>query len=80
MIKVKVEIFAFLKEYVPTEYKEGANFILLDNFISVSDLTKVFSIPNNIEKITIVNEKYVSPDYILKDGDSVKIFPPVPGG
>ena len=80
MIKVGVEVFAFLKDYVPQELRDGANYICLESPMSVSGLLKKISIPDNINKIVLVNEKYASPMDILKEGDVVKVFPPVPGG
>ncbi len=80
MIKIRVEVFAFLKDYVPAEFKQGKDFVFLESPMSVDNLLKKIRIPDHIDKIVLVNDKYVSPIDILKEGDVVKVFPPVPGG
>ena len=84
MIKIQVELFSVLKKTVArkfrTKFKQGDNTVIFDNKITVEEMLKRLSIPENLEKIVLVNEKYRDPNYELKDGDIVKIFPPVAGG
>lgn len=84
MIKIQVELFSVLKKTVAREFRrkfnQGDNTIIFDNKITVAEMLKRLSIPENLEKIVLVNEKYRDPNYELKDGDIVKIFPPVAGG
>lgn len=84
MIKIQVELFSVLKKTVAREFRrkfnQGDNTIIFDNKITVAEMLKRLSIPENLEKIVLVNEKYRNPNYELKDGDIVKIFPPVAGG
>jgi molybdopterin converting factor small subunit len=48
--------------------------------MSVSGSLKKISIPDDIDKVVLVNDRYASPMEIIKEGDVVKVFPPVPGG
>jgi len=80
MIQVEIEIFGLFKYYASKAFKKGVNSIIVEDSTSVFDLPRILSLPENIEKIVLVNERYVPPNYILKEGDHVKIFSPVPGG
>jgi molybdopterin converting factor small subunit len=80
MIKLEIEVFAFLKDYLPEKLRNGVNSVFLENPTSISEFLRSISIPDGIEKIVIVNERFEPPNYVLKDGDVVRIFPPLDGG
>lgn len=77
---MKLNYLVFFKKYASQKLKKGVNSISIENSTSVSDLARIILLPDDIEKIVIVNGKYVNCSYVLKGGDSVKMFSPVSGG
>ncbi len=75
MIQVTVKLFAILrlnrKKEIILEMHEGVNVdsILEHLVISRQDAT-----------IMMVNGRHVRPEHILKNGDTLSLFPPVGGG
>jgi molybdopterin converting factor small subunit len=80
MIKVQVEVFSILRKTVAKEFKKGSNTVIFHNQITIAEILKELAIPEDMEKIVLVNEKYCPLNYELKDDDVVKIFPPLAGG
>ena len=80
MIKVQVEVFSILRKTVAKRFKKGNNTVAFDSKITITEMLKELSIPEDIEKIVLVNEKYCNTNHELRDGDIVKIFPPLAGG
>ena len=81
-MKIKVKFFAILRERV------GAGEIGKE----MSDGTTIAQLWESLQKdypklaapgfrlLYAVNQNYVTPEHILKDGDEVAIIPPVSGG
>ncbi len=79
-MKVTVKLFAMLIRYFP-DHVAGTPFIVeISDDSSIQDLLNFLHIPQDETKITFVNNQIRPVDYILKDGDTVGIFPPVAGG
>lgn len=79
-MKVKVRLFANLREYVP-QAKLGATLeIELNDGHRVSDLVDHFRLPQEEVKLVYVNGIYQEMDYLLREGDEIGIFPPIGGG
>lgn len=79
-MKVTVKLFAMLSRYCPG-HAAGTPFLVeIPDHSSIQDLLNFLHIPMEETKITFVNNQIQPIDYILKDGDSVGIFPPVAGG
>jgi molybdopterin converting factor small subunit len=74
-MKVKVKLFATLKQYGSEEQE-----IELPEGTTVADVINLFKIPKEIPLLRIVNSVHVRPDYTLKDGDVLALFPPIAGG
>lgn len=80
-MKAKIEIFGFLKDHVPEEFREKRPLELsFENPTSLHYLLDEVLLLHDFDKIALVNGKYVPPDYTLKDGDAVQVFSPIPGG
>lgn len=79
-MKVKVRLFANLREYVP-QAKLGATLeVELNEGNRVSDLVNHFRLPPEQVKLVYVNGIYQEMDYQLHENDEVGIFPPIGGG
>ena len=81
-MRVKVKVFASFRDICGFDEKE----LIVSEEIRVSDIIDVLIKGNNSlaeKKDTIlvaVNEEYCDMEKILKEGDTVALFPPVSGG
>jgi molybdopterin synthase sulfur carrier subunit len=77
---IQVKLFATLVRCIPG-VKSGVSFdVELHEGASISYLVKQLNLPENEVKITFVNGRSKSLEYILRHEDEVGIFPPVGGG
>jgi molybdopterin converting factor small subunit len=80
MIKVEVEAFAFLRDFLSPELKNGPKEILPEDQTTIGRMLDQIRIPESAPKVVLVNERSEKWDYCLKEGDIVEIFPPLDGG
>lgn len=79
-MQVTVKLFATLTRYSKGE-RAGTPFKLeLSKDATLYDLVSQLQIPVEETRIIFVNGIIQVPDYRLKDGDEVGIFPPIGGG
>jgi molybdopterin converting factor subunit 1 len=81
-MKVKVKLFAILRERagageVIKEVKEGST--VADLWAVLQQDYPKLAVPG-VRLLYAVNQDYVKPDCVLKDGDEVVFIPPVSGG
>lgn len=74
-MKVKVKLFATLRNFGPEQQE-----IEMPDNASLLDLIEVLNLPEKVPLLRIVNSEHRNPDYRLKEGDEVALFPPVGGG
>ncbi len=81
-MKIDILYFSSLKDKI----KKGKETIEIEQESDLSALIqnlkqKYPEISQNLNNVMIaVNEQYVEKDYILKEGDTVALIPPVSGG
>lgn len=79
-MKITVKLYATLSRYRQGE-RAGTPFeIELLEGAALQDLIDQIKIPIEETRITFVNGIIQEPDWKLKDGDEVGIFPPIGGG
>lgn len=66
-------------EMVPVKSEDSRLEVILREGMTLEDLIDSLKLPPEKE-VVIVNGMYVKPDYPLKDGDVVSIFPFLTGG
>ena len=84
MVKIEVQLYAFLRQYLP-EGTDGFTVRMeLSRPMSVSEvLGKELSVPERVlESVTVlmVNGSPAEPDRVLQDGDVLAVLPLVAGG
>jgi molybdopterin converting factor small subunit len=77
---VNVKLFATLGAHSPHGGAGGPFEVEMPDGGRVSDLIERLKVPQTEAKLVFVNGRSQSPDYQLRDGDDVGIFPPVGGG
>jgi molybdopterin converting factor small subunit len=77
---VKVRIFGYLRNYAHQKLSREFE-VTLPNNATAAELSRSLGIPEDEEKIILVNDAYTHGNkLILKDNDAVSIYPFVGGG
>jgi len=74
-MKVKVKLFASLREYGPEE-----QIIDLPDNATIEGVISLLVLPEKIPLLRIVNGEHRPVKHPLKDGDELALFPPIAGG
>ena len=79
-MKVEVNLYATLKQYMKNEILSKSSAIDLEDGLCVKDIIQKLQIPADLVKLIFINGVHAKRDTILKDGDRLGLFPPVGGG
>ncbi len=79
-MNIKLKLFATFREYLP-EGNDGHSCMMdVSDGARVDAIIKQVKLPEDIPKIILINGIQKSATEILKDGDTLSIFPPIAGG
>jgi molybdopterin converting factor small subunit len=79
-MKVKVQLYAILAKYLPTNANNKTAILEVAEGTSVQGILSELKIPENMPKILLVNGRSAELDRLLTEGDTLSIFPPIAGG
>lgn len=84
-MKVTLKLFASLADYLPVEARmTNALVIDLDEGTTVQDVIERFALPRASCKLVLIDGNFIPPEAratrVLKDGETLAIWPPVAGG
>ncbi len=79
-MKVAVKLHGILRDYRPTGVKIDLFELTLNAGAAVRDVVEHFGIPPKAVQAIFLNGELAEVDTLLKDGDHVRLFPPVVGG
>jgi molybdopterin synthase sulfur carrier subunit len=79
-MKVKVQLYALLAKYLPTNAHNKTAVLEVAEGTSVQEVLNELTIPENMPKILLVNGRNAELDRVLAEGDTVSVFPPIAGG
>ena len=78
-MKIKIHLYTILKKYGNGRIDKD-NTLCFPDHLSLNELTAYLKLPEKSEKTFLVNSTPRSKEYVLKDGDDVKIFAFIGGG
>lgn len=79
-MKIKLKLFATFREYLP-EGNDGHSCILeLADSTTVDSVLIQMNLPADIPKIILINGLQKTAGEVLKEGDTLSVFPPIAGG
>jgi sulfur carrier protein ThiS len=84
-MKITFKLFATLQDYLPPEGKK-TNALALDvaEGTTVEHLIKRYSLPEKLVHLVLIDGSFVPPaeraGRVLRDGETLAIWPPVAGG
>jgi sulfur carrier protein ThiS len=84
-MKITFKLFATLQDYLPPEAKKtNALTLELAETTSVEQVIKRFSLPEKLVHLVLIDGTFVPPGEragrILREGETLAIWPPVAGG
>ncbi len=83
--KVTFKLFATLQDFLPVEARK-TNALTLDlaDGMTVAQVVERFALPPRLVHLVLIDGHFVSPadraGRVLKDGETLAIWPPVAGG
>lgn len=78
-MKVNVRLYTILKKYGNGKIDKD-NYAILPEFKTIQGLTSYLGIPEKLGKVYLINGTPQNDDYILSEGDEVKILSFIGGG
>jgi molybdopterin converting factor small subunit len=79
-MKVQVELYATLTKFLPPGAEGRKAMVELPEGATVGDLLKRLGIPDGMAALHLVNGTHQPPETVLKDGETLAMFPPLAGG
>jgi len=79
-MRVWVRLYATLRAYLPEATSGAKAPVELPEGATMGALVKQLELPAGEVKVTFVNGRARSPDWVLQPEDEVGVFPPIGGG
>ncbi len=84
-LRITFKLFATLQDYLPAEAKKTNSLSLdLEPGTTVAQLVERFALPIKLVHLVLIDGTFVPPadraGRVLKDGETLAIWPPVAGG
>jgi len=79
-VKVAVHLTATLRAYLPPGTRGDSVVLDVPPGTTVDQVVHSLRIPPDLERLTVVNGRDVTPDQALAEGDVLSVFPPLAGG
>ena len=79
-MKVVVHLTATLRAYLPPGTRGDSVVLDVPDGTTVEQVVPSLRVPPDLERLTVVNGRDVTPDRALAEGDVLSLFPPLAGG
>lgn len=83
-MNVKLKLFATLTQFLPAGAHRNEVALDVEDGISVLDLLRRYNVPMETCHLILINGVFSPPamagSKVLKDGDTVAVWPPIAGG
>lgn len=80
IVHITVKLHGILRDYRPPGFKGDVMVLDFDETPTVIGVTERIGIPRKVVHAAFLNDEQVKLDAALKDGDFLRLFPPVVGG
>jgi molybdopterin converting factor small subunit len=84
VIRIRFKLYASLCDYLPADARQNAVELDVDEDTTLNALLDRYGVPRAMAHLVLVNGVYKSGDErnaaVLKEGDTVAVWPPVAGG
>ena len=79
-MKIQVALYATLSKYLPPGAENRKAVIQVEDGTTVREVMNRLGIPADLPNILLVNGRQAPDAAVLKDGETLSIFPPLAGG
>lgn len=83
-VTIKLKLFASLADYLPAGAQRNEAALTLPEAPTIGALIAQFCLPEKLVHLVLVNGNYIDAaaraEHVLKDGDTLAIWPPIAGG
>lgn len=79
-MKVEIALYASLSQYLPRGAENRKAMIDARDGATALEVMAQLGIPQDHPNILLVNGKQAHPETVLKDGETLAVFPPLAGG
>ena len=79
-MRIEVQLFATLAKYLPPGGRDGSAGLDVPDNSSPREVARRLGLPNELDRVLLVNGHEADPDQPLAPGDVVTLFPPLAGG
>jgi molybdopterin converting factor small subunit len=79
-MKVEVALFATLSKYLPAGTQNRRATLEVKDGATVRDILNQLGVPPELPNILLVNGRQALDTTVLKDGETLSVFPPLAGG
>jgi molybdopterin converting factor small subunit len=79
-MKIEIALYATLSQYLPPGAANRKAVIEVRDGVTVREVMTQLGIPQDLPNILLVNGRQAPEHTVLKDGETLSIFPPLAGG
>jgi molybdopterin synthase sulfur carrier subunit len=79
-MKVEVNLYATLSQYIPDGNKGSTHIVEVEEGTTVGELLRQMGVPTQSAKLIFLDGMHSDLDTVLKEGNRLGVFPPVGGG
>jgi molybdopterin converting factor small subunit len=79
-MKLEVALFATLSQYLPPGAQNRRAVIEVKDGATVREVLNQLGVPAEFPNILLVNGRQAQENTVLKDGETLSVFPPLAGG
>ena len=79
-MKIEIALYATLSQYLPAGAESRKAVLEVRDGATALDVMNQLGIPQEYPNILLVNGKQARPETVVKDGETLAIFPPLAGG
>jgi molybdopterin converting factor small subunit len=79
-MKIEVALYATLSKYLPPGAQSRKAVIEVRDGSTIRDVLSHLGIPQDLPNILLANGRQALEESVLRDGDTLSVFPPLAGG
>lgn len=79
-MKIEIALFATLSKYLPPGAQNRRAVIEVTDGATVREVLNQLGVPAELPNIRLVNGRQAPETTVLKDGETLSVFPPLAGG
>ena len=83
-MQLKFKLYAGLSQYLPPEARDNVLQMEISETTTANEIIDRFQVPRRLAHLVLLNGIYLKPEDrdrpVMRDGDTLAIWPPVAGG